>query len=479
MGRKRKKLPLLEKIEVVDIGSEGKALARWSKGLLLEDKMVVFITNAVPGDIVDVQITRKRKNFMEGYTVKFHKYSDEREEAFCEHFGICGGCKWQSLPYRKQLYYKQKQVSDQLLRIGNISDDEAATMCPILASSEIVGYRNKLEFTFSDNKWLTREELNSGEEFKNRNALGFHIPKKFDKVLDINNCYLQPDPSNQIRAWVRKYSSDHYLDYFNLRQHKGLLRNLIIRTANTGEVMVIISFYDDKQEAREKMLSSLIGRFPQITSLFYVINKKANDTILDQKVVLYHGKEFIIEKMEDLEFKVGPKSFFQTNSGQAYNLYKVVREFADLQGHESVYDFYTGTGTIALFLARDAGKIIGIESVPEAIEDARENSKSNEIENTRFISGDIKDVFTLDLIKKYGHPDIVIMDPPRVGLHKNVVQILSEVKPDKIVYVSCNPATQARDIAMMTENYLIEKIQPVDMFPHTHHVENVCLLKKR
>ena len=441
--------------------------------------MVVFITKVIPGDTVDVQVTRKRKNFLEGYPVKFHKYSEDREEPFCEHFGTCGGCKWQNLPYEKQLFYKQKQVMDQLERIGNLSREELSTMIPILPSPETTHYRNKLEFTFSDKKWITKEELDSGVEIEDRNGLGFHIPKMFDKILDISNCYLQAEPSNEIRKWFRKYTEDNNLSYFNLRTHRGLMRNLIIRTSNTGEFMVIVAFYDDIRDERQELLNAFIKQFANVTSLYYVVNQKANDTILDQELVLYHGKEFISEDMDGLEFNLGPKSFYQTNSKQAFNLYKVARDFAGLSGQEIVYDLYTGTGTIANFVAEKALKVIGIEIVQEAIENAMENSAKNNIKNTHFITGDSKDVFNVEFMKEYGEPDIVIMDPPRAGIHKNVIGSLNAVQPQKIVYVSCNPGTQARDISLLSDRYLVKKIQPVDMFPHTHHVENVVLLEKR
>ncbi len=470
MGRKRKKLPLLENIEVIDIGAGGKSIARF------EDR-VIFLTNVVPGDIIDVQINRKRKNYLEGYPVRFHKYSEIRTEPFCLHFGVCGGCKWQNLPYPRQLAYKEKQVKDQLTRIGKISEKEAKLISPVIASENIKFYRNKLEFTFSNKRWLSREELDSGKEFADRNALGFHIPKMFDKVLDIEECHLQSDPSNKIRNWVRSFSAKTEMPYFDLRNHEGLLRNLIIRTSNTGEVMVIVSFYREERKSREKLLSAMVKEFPEITSLMYVINKKANDTILDQEIILYSGKEFILEKMENLEFKVGPKSFYQTNSKQALRLYEIAREFAGLKGGEIVYDFYTGTGTIALFMSGKAGKVVGIESVPEAIEDAKENARRNSIKNAVFYAGDIKDVFSQELIMEHGSPDLVIMDPPRVGLHPDVIISLLEIQPPRIVYVSCNPATQARDIQLLSGTYSIKKIQPVDMFPQTHHVENVVLLE--
>ncbi len=472
MGRKRKKLPVIERLEIIDVGAEGKSIAK-------HNDVVVFVAMVIPGDIVDVQLTRKRKNYMEAFPVKFHKYSEGREKPFCEHFGVCGGCKWQNLPYEKQLFYKQKQVVDQLKRIGNLSDSELNCLNPIMSSPKTTHYRNKLEFTFSNNKWITREELESGIDIIDRNALGFHIPKMFDKILDISNCYLQPDPSNGIREWFRKYTEEKNLAYFDLRNKTGLLRNLIIRTSNTGEVMVIVAFYDNDQNAREDMLDSFLEAFPVVTSLYFVVNQKANDTILDQELILFKGKEDILEEMENLSFNLGPKSFYQTNSDQAYNLYKVARDFAGLNGNEIVYDLYTGTGTIANFVASKTLKTIGIEVVPEAIDDAVENSKRNGIQNTQYISGDIKDIFNIEFMEENGRPDVVIMDPPRAGVHKNVINALNAVLPQKIVYVSCNPATQARDISLLGNNYQVKRIQPVDMFPHTHHVENVILLEKK
>ncbi len=470
MSRKKKKLPLLEKLEILDVGAEGKAIARYGE-------RVVFIRFVVPGDIVDAQVNRKRKNYYEAYPVKFHKYSPDRVEPFCSHFGICGGCKWQNLPYSGQLAFKEKQVRDQLSRIGKISDEEAGLISPILGSDKIKYYRNKLEYTFSNKKWLTKEELDSAEEFIDRNALGFHIPGMFDKVLDIKECFLQPEPSNSIRSWVREYTSDQGMEYFDLREQKGLLRNLVIRTANTGELMVIVSFFGDNKKLRAKLLGEMKNKFPGISSLMYVINQKANDTILDQDIILFSGKDHIIETMDDLKFKIGPKSFYQTNPEQALRLYRVARDFAGLTGEETVYDLYTGTGTIALFLASGAKKVIGIESVPEAIDDANENAVLNNISNTVFYAGDMKKVFSQELVREHGVPDVVIMDPPRAGLHTDVIDSLLAISPSRIVYVSCNPATQARDLQLLSVKYKLKKIQPVDMFPHTHHVENVVLLE--
>jgi 23S rRNA (uracil1939-C5)-methyltransferase len=470
LGRKRKKLPLLEHVEVSDIGAEGKSIAR-------KDERVIFLTNAIPGDVVDIQINRKKKNFMEGYPVRFHEYSEDRVEPFCEHFGVCGGCKWQQLPYEKQLFYKQKQVADQLQRIGGMKEEELKMIKTILASPEDKYYRNKLEFTFSNKRWITKEEMESGEEISERKALGFHIPKMFDKILDIQNCYLQPEPSNQIRNWFREHTND--AEYFDIREHKGLMRNLTVRTANTGEVMVIVAFYEKNGVYIKSLLSSFTKDFPDLTSVMYVINSKANDTILDQNILLFSGKDYIVEKMEGLEFRVGPKSFYQTNSEQAFSLYKTARDFAGLKGNEIVYDLYTGTGTIANFIARSAVKVIGIESVAEAIEDAKENSVRNHISNTVFLVGDIKDAFNIELLREHGKPDVVILDPPRAGVHQNVIDNLIHAAPGKIVYVSCNPATQARDIKLLAGQYSVTGIQPVDMFPQTHHVENVVLLERK
>jgi 23S rRNA (uracil1939-C5)-methyltransferase len=423
---------------------------------------------------VDLQVTKKRKKYAEAIITKFHKYSDERIENFCSHFGVCGGCKWQILPYEKQLYYKQKQVKDQLQRIGKMKMPD---LLPILRSERNTFYRNKLEFTFSNKRWLTFDEMNV--EIKNMDALGFHVPGLFDKIINIDKCWLQPEPSNKIRNFIYKYAIDNALSFFDIKAKSGFLRTLIIRTTSIGEIMIIISFYHEDKIAREGLLNAIKNEFPEITSLLYVINSKGNDTITDQQIELFNGRDFIFEQMEDLKFKIGPKSFYQTNSEQAYNLYKVVREFAELKGDEIVYDLYTGTGTIANFVASDAKKVIGIEYVPEAIVDARENSAINGINNTSFYSGDIKSVLNNDFVLNNGRPDIIITDPPRAGMHNDVIETMINTEADKIIYVSCNPATQARDLALLDANYYIIKIQPVDMFPHTHHVENVVLLGKR
>lgn len=466
MGRKKQK-PLFERVQIEDIGSEGKAIAR-------AGEMIVFTTNAVPGDVVDLQVTKKRKKYAEAYVTRFHNYSDERTKVFCEHFGVCGGCKWQILPYHKQLYYKEKQVKDQLQRIGKI---DLPDLLPILGSVKDKFYRNKLEFTFSNKRWLTTEELNS--ETGNLNALGFHIPGLFDKIVNINKCWLQPDPSNEIRNFIYKYALEKELSFFDIKAKSGFLRTMIIRTSSIDEIMLILVFYHENETDRLRLLHAVKKEFPEITSLLYVINPKGNDSITDQNIELFHGRGFIYEEMEGLKFKIGPKSFYQTNSEQAYNLYKIVRDFAQLAGDEIVYDLYTGTGTIANFIAGKAKKVIGIEYIPEAIEDAKENSALNGISNTVFYSGDIKSVLNPEFILNNGKPDIIITDPPRAGMHTDVIQSIISSETNRIIYVSCNPATQARDLALLDNHYKTVKIQPVDMFPQTHHVENVVLLEKR
>lgn len=459
---------MIREVEIVDVAAEGKAIARI-------DGMVIFIPYVVPGDIIDVQVTKKRKSYMEALPVMFHKYSSIRQNPVCEHFGVCGGCKWQNLPYDQQLIFKQKQVSDNLVRIGKL---EIPAISPILPSANVNFYRNKLEYTFSNNRWLTTGEIESGEAF-DRHALGFHIPEKFDKVLDIKKCWLQRDPSNAIRNEVKNVALENGMPFFDLRNQTGFVRNLIIRTSINGELMVIVSFFQDHEVFRNIMLNHLAAKFPEITSLMYLINQKVNDTIADQEIILFRGKDHIIEEMEGLRFKVGPKSFFQTNSEQAYNLYKITRDFAKLKGSETVYDLYTGTGTIANFVAHLSEKVIGIEYVPEAIEDAKENSKFNNIHNTEFFAGDMKDILNQEFISQHGHPDVMILDPPRAGVHQNVIDAILSTLPKRIVYVSCNPATQARDLAFLKDEYKITAVQPVDMFPHTQHVENVVQLKKR
>lgn len=469
MSRKKKALPLYPSVEVVTVAAEGKAIAK-------VDNMVVFVPYVVPGDIIDIQVTRKKNSYAEGKAVRFEKYSENRCEAFCEHFGICGGCKWQILPYSEQLKYKQDQVSNDLTRIGHI---EIPEIQPILGSEKTQFYRNKLEFTFSNKKWLTLEQINSGEVFEYMDAVGFHIPGMFDKVLDIDKCWLQDDISNQVRNFVRDYCHEKGYTFFNLKFKGGLMRTLIIRTSTTGELMVIVVFYEDDKEAQEDILNAIADRFPQITSLLYILNEKANDTITDQEVLTWRGNDYIYEEMEGLKFKIGPKSFYQTNSEQAYNLYKVARDFAGLTGDELVYDLYTGTGTIANFVAKQARKVVGIEYVEDAIEDAKVNSLNNKIDNTLFYAGDMKDILTQEFINEHGKPDVIITDPPRAGMHEEVVNVILFAEPQRIVYVSCNPATQARDLNLLDEKYKVVKVQPVDMFPHTHHVENVVLLERK
>ena len=438
--------------------------------------MVVFVPMTVPGDVVDVQIRSKRRRFMEGYVVRYVKQSPLRVEPMCEHFGVCGGCKWQNLPYEEQLKFKREQVCDQLRRIGKIELPEIA---PTLPSEKTAFYRNKLEFTFSAKRWMTSEEVAGEEAIKDPEALGFHIPGMFDKVLDIRKCWLQRDPSNEIRLEAKHFCLDHGYAFYDIRTHTGLMRNLVIRTASTGQIMVIVVFAQDDQRKITSLLDRLATKFPEITSLMYVVNTKLNDSIGDQEVILYRGSDHIFEEMEGLRFKIGPKSFYQTNSAQAYKLYKVARDFADLRPEDTVYDLYTGTGTIANFVARQCGKVIGVEYVPEAIDDARVNSEINGIGNTRFFAGDMKDVLSDTFIAEQGHPDVVILDPPRAGIHPDVAETILRAAPDRIVYVSCNPASQARDLAIFDPAYRVERVQPVDMFPHTHHVENVVKLVRR
>lgn len=465
----RGKKPLLENIEIQKIAAEGKSIA------YVDDK-VLFVPNTVPGDIVDVQVTRKRKSFMEGFVVSIRKHSDLRVEPFCPHFGICGGCKWQNLPYEKQIEFKQQEITDNLQRIGKV---ELQNIYPIIGSAQTQYYRNKLEFTFSDKRFLTREEIGREDEIARSPAAGFHVPGFFDKVVDIDTCFLQGAPSNEIRNFIKAYALKHELSFFNLREQHGFLRTLIVRTASTGEVMVILALGCEDETERKALLDALVVKFPQITSLMYVVNEKQNDTLTDQEIICYHGRDHIFEEMEGLRFKIGPKSFYQTNSEQAYNLYSKTRELAGLTGRETVYDLYTGTGTIANFIARQAGKVIGIEYVPEAIEDAKVNSEINGIGNTLFYAGDMKDVLNADFIARHGHPEVIITDPPRAGMHPDVVQTILNAAPERIVYVSCNSATQARDLQLMDAAYRVMAVQPVDMFPHTHHVENIVLLEKR
>ena len=469
MSRKRKELPLLEKVLITDVAAEGKAIAR-------VNDLVVFVPYVVPGDVVDLQLRRKKHSYAEAEAVKFHEYSEKRAVPFCEHYGVCGGCVWQILPYEEQLKYKQKQVFDALTRIGKV---ELPEITPIIGSEKTQSYRNKLEFTFSNKRWLTREEVASGVDFE-RNAVGFHITGAFDKVLPIEKCWLQDDICNQIRNAIRDYALEHNYTFIDLRQHTGMMRNLIIRTASTGELMVIVVARVEGNAEMQQFLTLMEfvkQTFPQITSLQYVINNKVNDAIGDLEVMLYSGRDHIFEEMEGLRFKIGPKSFYQTNSEQAYQLYKVARNFAQLTGDELVYDLYTGTGTIANFVSRQARKVIGIEYVPEAIEDAKVNSAVNGIENTLFYAGDMKDILTDDFIAAHGRPDVIITDPPRAGMHPDVINVILNAAPQRIVYVSCNPATQARDLQLLDAKYSVKAVQPVDMFPQTHHVENVVLLE--
>lgn len=469
MARKRKQLPLLENVIITDVAAEGKSIAK-------VDGMAVFVPFAVPGDIVDIQITRKKKSFAEGRVVRFEKYSDNRAVPFCEHFGVCGGCKWQNLPYEEQLKYKNNQVADNLERIGKV---ELPEINPILGAPKASFYRNKLEYTFSNKRWLTEAEISTDKEFSHKNAVGFHIPGMFDKVLDINKCWLMDDIQNNIRNSIRKFCLDNDYSFFDLRNKEGLMRTLVVRNTSIGEWMVIVVFYEDDIEKREKLMKFIENEYPQITSLLYIINQKANDTITDQEVIVWSGRDHIFEEMEGLKFKIGPKSFFQTNNEQAYHLYEIAREFAQLTGPEVVYDLYTGTGTIANFIARNAKKVVGIEYVEEAIEDAKVNSELNGISNTLFFAGDMKDVLNEDFIEFYGKPDVIITDPPRAGMHDDVINAILLAEPKRIVYVSCNPSTQARDLSLLDVKYKVTRVQPVDMFPQTHHVENVVLLERK
>ena len=466
MAKKNTDKIIFDHIKVLDAGAKGVSVAK------APDGKVIFIPNVVPGDVVDVQTFKKRKSFYEGKAVKFHEYSEHRVEPICEHFGVCGGCKWQNMKYSQQLYYKQNEVKNHLQRIGKVALPEFE---PILGSEKKFFYRNKMEFSFSNSRWLTEQEIEQTETLENRNALGFHIPKMWDKILDIQKCHLQEDPSNAIRNEVRDFANTHGLTFFNPRAHEGLLRTLMLRTASTGEIMVLIQFFENDKANRELLLDHLYEKFPQITSLQYVVNNKANDTLYDTDIKLYKGRDYILEEMEGLKFSINAKSFYQTNSDQAYELYKITRDFAGLTGDEIVYDLYTGTGSIALYVADKASKVVGIEYVEEAIIDAKENAQMNGVENCIFFAGDMKDILTEDFISEHGKPDVVITDPPRDGMHPSVVARLLEAEPQKIVYVSCNPATQARDTKILSEKYELTKIQPVDMFPHTHHVENVAL----
>ncbi|MBD0831773.1 23S rRNA (uracil(1939)-C(5))-methyltransferase RlmD [Aestuariibaculum sediminum] len=469
MSRKKRK-QLFTNVEVVDAGAKGKTIAK------APDGKVIFLPNAVPGDVVDVQTFKARKAYYEGKATVFHKLSDKRTAPACEHFGVCGGCKWQDMAYEHQLYYKQKEVTNNLTRLGHI---ELPEVTPILGSEKQYFYRNKMEFSFSDSRWLTLEEVQSDKDLGDRNALGFHIPGMWDKILDVKKCHLQQDPSNDIRNEVKAFAIDNGLEFFNTRNQTGLLRTMMIRTSTTGDIMVLIQFFKEDKEKRELLLDFISDKFPQITSLLYVINGKANDTIYDQDIICYKGEDHIFEEMEGLKFKINAKSFYQTNSEQAYELYKITRNFAGLTGNELVYDLYTGTGTIAQFVSKNAKKVIGVEAVPDAIAAAKENAERNNIDNCEFFVGDMKNVFNQEFINTHGIPDIIITDPPRDGMHKDVVQQILNIAPKKVVYVSCNSATQARDLAIMDAMYKVVKTQAVDMFPQTFHVENVVLLEKR
>jgi len=468
VGRK-KEFPLLEKVRITDIGAEGNALAR-------VDNMVVFVPMLIPGDVVDIKVIRKRKKYIEGKVVRFHEYSSDRINPRCIYFGTCGGCRWQHLPYPLQLKYKEKQVCDNLKRIGKI---DLPYISPIIGSKEEYLYRNKLEYTFSDKRWLTDEEVKSGIRFGKEPALGFHIPGLFDKVLDIAECHLQPEPSNSIKNSVRKYAIENGLSFFDLKEQKGFLRNIVIRNAMDGSIMVILVFFHEDEEKRKGVMDFLVAEHPQITSLQYIINPKKNSSLTDQDPVLYKGSDYLTEEIDGLKFRIGAKSFYQTNTKQAITLYRITREFAGLSGKEIVYDLYTGTGTIANYLAGSAQKVVGIEYVEEAVKDAGINSGINNITNTIFFSGDMKEVLTEKFISDNGRPDVVITDPPRAGMHEDVVKAIIQAQPEKVVYVSCNPSTQARDILLMSQCYYVDKVQPVDMFPHTHHVENVVLLIRK
>lgn len=466
MGRKKLDL-ILENVKIEAVAAEGKSLAH-------VDGTVVFVEFAVPGDIVNVKVTKKKKNYMEGFILEIVKPSEDRLQPFCEHFGICGGCRWQPLPYDMQLKAKQQQVWDQLVRIGHL---EIPDISPILPSDKTKYYRNKLEFTFSNKRWIYNNEDPDSLTDEERLGLGFHVGKFFDKVLDIKHCSLQPEPSNEIRLFIREYAVTHNLEFYNIRENTGFLRNIIVRNNQVGDVMLTVCFAYEDQDKIVPMLDAIAAEFPQIKSLHYVINEKLNDSISDLDCILYKGEDAIWETMGKLKFKIGPKSFYQTNSEQAYKLYSVAKEFAALTGNEVVYDLYTGTGTIAQFISDKASKVIGIEYVKEAIEDARINAEANGITNCTFFDGDMKDILTADFIKEHGKPEVMIIDPPRAGMHPDVVKVIMEAAPERIVYVSCNPASQARDLAMMSPMYEITAVQPVDMFPHTMHVENVCALK--
>ena len=471
MARKKSKNRIvLEHLQVIDAGAKGKAIAKAADG------RVVFINNAVPGDIVSVQTTKKRKAYFEGTAIEIHKASDKRVDPVCEHFGTCGGCKWQHMGYEHQLFFKQKEIENNLSRIGKVALPD---ITPILGAKEQYFYRNKMEFSFSDSKWLTLEQIKGDTIITDKNALGFHIPGMWDKILNLNKCHLQKDPSNALRDFIKKTAEKLEIPFFNTRNQTGILRSLMLRTSSTGELMVLLQLFAEDKLKRVALLDAIYKQFPEITSLQYVINGKGNDTIYDQEVICYKGKDHIFEQMEGLTFKINAKSFYQTNSDQAFELYKITRDFAKLSGSELVFDLYTGTGTIAQFVAAKAKKVIGIESVPDAITAATQNAERNGITNCEFYVGDMKQVFNQEFIAKHGVADVVITDPPRDGMHKDVIEQLILLSAQKIIYVSCNSATQARDLALLDEHYRVVKVQPVDMFPQTHHVENVVLLEKK
>jgi 23S rRNA (uracil1939-C5)-methyltransferase len=467
VGRRRRKQKIVEQVRLTEIADKGKAFGK-------KDDMAYFVEDAVPGDVVDVLITKSSTNFKKGRAVKFHEYSDKRVEPFCPHFDLCGGCKWQNLDYEEQIIQKSNIAKNAIERLGQI---EIPDFQPILGSEKTQYYRNKMEFSFSNKRWLTDEEVQSGAEFSNRNALGFHRPGSFDKILHLDHCYLQGGLSNDIRNSVYKFAMDNDFSFFNIREKGGLLRNLMIRNTTLEETMVVVIFYDDNPEQRDLMMNHLKDTFPQITSLQFIINQKANDTFLDLPISTFYGRDHIFEMLGNLKFKIGAKSFFQTNSTQAFHLYSIVAEFAGLSGEENVYDLYTGTGSIALFLADKAKHVVGIEEIEPAIDDAKINANNNGIDNVTFYVGDVKDILTDEFAIKHGKPDVLITDPPRPGMHEKVVEMLLQLEAPKIVYVSCNPGTQARDLKLLSEKYALTKVRPVDMFPHTHHIENVALLE--
>ncbi|MDO5509243.1 MAG: 23S rRNA (uracil(1939)-C(5))-methyltransferase RlmD [Weeksellaceae bacterium] len=467
---RKKKLPLVENVEIIDAGSKGTAIGKTADGLTL------MVKNAVPGDVADIQIYRKKKRYAEGNVVQYKKYSEKRTNPVCEHFGVCGGCKWQNLQYDWQLFYKDKEVENNLQRIGGVTDAEKLD---VLGSEDIYFYRNKMEFSFSNRRWLTPEEIQSGADFDDRNALGFHIPGMWSKILDINKCWLQPDPSNDIRNAIKGFATENGLTFYDPVNPGGMLRSLMIRTSLSGDVMVLIQFFEDDETKRIALLKFLKESFPQISSLLYAINTKGNDSVYDLDIELYHGMPYITELLDGLKFRIGAKSFYQTNPKQAEVLYGVVKDFADLQGDEVVYDLYTGTGTIAQYIARHCQRVLGVESVAEAVKAAKSSALHNGIQNTDFVCGDMREVFTAEFVATHGRPDVIITDPPRDGMHPKVVEQILQVAPKKVVYVSCNSATQARDIALMHEKYKVVKYRAVDMFPHTHHIESVALLERK